>query len=281
MRFNPLVSIITVCLNNEKYIKQTIDSVLKQTYYNIEYIIIDGKSTDTTVKIIKEYENKFNGRMKWISEKDKGIYDAMNKGINIANGEIIGIINSGDFYVKNAVELVVSIFNFDNTINLIHGNVIKFGFKNDISFLVKGTDKHIEKRMSIQHPTCFISREIYKKYGKFDLKYKISADYELLLRFRKEGIKFYYLDKVLCYFRIGGVSSNTYKALKEVEEIHKNYRGVIYSKLTYIRNIIMIYFKKLLKELLLFFLYYSPIKFRKINILNRKIIYQNKIKFKK
>ena len=105
---NVKVSIITVSYNSEKTIRRTIESVLNQTYRNIEYIIIDGASSDSTVDIIKEYESKFLGRLKWISETDSGIYDAMNKGICKASGELIGIINSDDYYEKEAVEHMVN-----------------------------------------------------------------------------------------------------------------------------------------------------------------------------
>ena len=97
------ISIITVCFNSQKTIGRTFDSVLRQTYPNIEYLVIDGQSTDGTTDIIREYEPLFQGRMKWVSEKDEGIYDAMNKGIRMATGDLIGILNSDDYYEDNAV----------------------------------------------------------------------------------------------------------------------------------------------------------------------------------
>ena len=130
------ISIITVTYNSEKTINDTIQSVLTQSYSNIEYIIIDGKSNDSTLEIIKEYLPLFNGRLKYISEKDSGIYDAMNKGIKLASGDIIGIINSDDFYKSNnVIATVANAFN-DNSIDVVFGN-IQFVNPNNVTRIVR------------------------------------------------------------------------------------------------------------------------------------------------
>jgi len=137
------VSIITVCLNSENFIERTIKSVLNQNYDNLEYIIIDGKSTDKTIDIIKKYEIQFNGKMIWLSEKDEGIYDAMNKGIKLSSGDWLIFMNSGDYFSDdNVVAKIIKIYNKDkNSLNktgLIYGNALvvneEFGFKSEMDF---------------------------------------------------------------------------------------------------------------------------------------------------
>lgn len=215
------VSVITVCLNSEKYIEQTINSVLNQTYKDIEYIIIDGGSTDNTLTIIKNYEDKFKGKLKLISEKDNGIYDAMNKGISMASGEIIGIINSDDWYETYTVEKVVETYR-NNKESVIYGAmaVIK---ENNIFDIAITDYKELNYGM-ISHPTVFVPKVLYKKLGVFDLKYKIAADYELMLRFFNNNINFMFIPKILANFRIGGVSTVLIKkCLMETNEIRKKY----------------------------------------------------------
>jgi len=174
----PLVSIITVCYNSEKYIRDTMESVLNQTYENIEYIIVDGKSSDNTLDIIKEYEPKFNGRMKWISEADEGIYDAMNKGIKFATGDIIATINSDDVYADNNVlENVIEVFNEENC-DACYGNVamVKRDDLNQISRLWKTDSNKYFSQLKYgwvpAHPSFFAKKRLYDKYGSFDLDFK-------------------------------------------------------------------------------------------------------------
>lgn len=245
MKQNLLVSVITICFNSEQTIRKTIESVLKQTYKNVEYIIIDGNSTDSTVSIIKEYMPKFHGRLKWISEVDKGIYDAMNKGIEMANGSWIGIINSDDWYELNAIEKIINECE-ENVDEVIYGNgsdVYTFNNKEytviskqpeELSVLLKGVTLH--------HPSVFIKKEIYEKYGTFSLKYKLASDYELLLRLYVAKVKFKYVDALIANFRIGGASSNILLCLREYEAIMK--KNGYYKK-----NKLLIYCKTLKKLL--------------------------------
>ena len=213
----PLISIITVTYNAEDYLAQTIESVLAQTYQNIEYIIIDGYSTDRTIAIINNYELRITIALKhfmWMSEKDCGIYNAMNKGIRLAHGELIGMINASDFYEPNTVEMVVNKYSKNKDTGIFHGNVNMLN--DDGSFFkLKKPNTNLEdlyKGMSLYHPTFFVAKSVYEKYGFFDLQYKIAADFDFALRCNLAGVKFCYLDYVISNFRKGGVSSKKIKA---------------------------------------------------------------------
>ncbi len=182
-----LLSIITVVKNDEKNIQKTIKSIISQKNVKYEYIIIDGKSQDNTLKIIKKYKKKIN---KIISEKDKGIYDAMNKGIKNARGDIIVFCNSGDFFYKNSLSKVMDLFdqkNYDFVFGTVIRNYLKGKvFKHGYSF----------KRMlynfdfATSHTTgFFLKRDVYKKIGLYDIKFKCSADYDLYFRLYKGNFK--------------------------------------------------------------------------------------------
>ncbi|NUU99640.1 hypothetical protein XO12_05855 [Marinitoga sp. 1154] len=255
MEKNVLVSIITVSYNSEKTISKTIESVLNQTYKKIEYIIIDGSSTDSTVDIIRSYENKFGEKKikyKWISEKDKGIYDAMNKGIKLAKGLIIGIINSDDYYFPNTIERVVEAF--ENTkADIVHGDVQVIYDSVEEIFIRKSSEKFLYRKMSINHPATFVKKEVYERYGFFDEHFEIAGDYELILRFKVNNLKFFYLNETLTVFKAGGASyRNLNKNMKEVYLIQKKYfntisatKNLVIKKLDYsIKNV----FKKLFGE---------------------------------
>lgn len=200
------VSIITPCLNSEKTIRDTIESVLNQTYKNIEYIIVDGLSTDRTLDIVKEYEPLFQGRMRYISERDHGIYNAMNKGIRMSGGELIGIINSDDHYEADAVETAVKHMSSAQC-QVIYGymGVLKGSI---LKYIATENHENLKNKM-IPHPTCFVTRQIYQKYGLYLEWFKVAADYELMLRlFGKDDVVFTQVKKVQAYFRLGGTSSN-------------------------------------------------------------------------
>jgi glycosyltransferase len=212
--FSMKVSIITVVYNNKKTIKDAIESVLNQTYKNIEYIVIDGASNDGTVEIVQSYSNKID---KFISEPDNGLYDAMNKGLKLATGNIIGILNSDDFYASNnIIEKVVNVFN-ENNIDSVYGDLVYVDSNN--------TDKIVRYWKSIPfkkglfrkgwhpaHPTFFVKKDVYDKYGIFNLDFKIAADYEIMLRFlEKYKISTYYIPEILVKMRIGGESNKNIK----------------------------------------------------------------------
>lgn len=207
------VSIITIVLNGEKYIEQTILSVLNQENVKIEYIVIDGGSKDSTLQIIEKYKSSIHI---FLSEPDNGIYDALNKGIKLATGSLIGIIHCGDFYSPNAVSLAFNEY-LKTGADIIYGNMTIIEKIASHTYNITKTANHLKlgNQMSIFHPASFISHECYDKYGIYDTKYKITADYELFLRYFEAGLSFAYINYPLAFFRIGGVSGTNIKTLLE------------------------------------------------------------------
>ncbi len=215
-----LVSIITVCYNSEKTIAQTIESVLHQTYPNIEYIIVDGKSTDDTMKIVEKYREEFAGRMKVISEPDQGIYDAMNKGIRMASGELIGMINSDDFYEYDAVEKMVTVYRKDMCA-VLYGAVRNLVNDREESVSIL-SHEFLDRRM-IGHPACFITKSAYDTYGLYNTKYCSVADYDLMLRYRDSGgVEFVPVYELIANFRSGGMC-NSRKAYFDLLDLQRDY----------------------------------------------------------
>lgn len=215
----PLVSIITVCLNSEKTIEQTIKSVLGQTYKNIEYIIVDGKSSDGTLDIINMYRSQI---AKMVSEPDEGLYDAMNKGISMATGDIVGIINSDDWYEPYTVEEVVECIRKTNA-DLVYGDMLEIDVEGTKLMILEDIE-NLRGDLKVPHPTVFIKKEVYDMYGKFDIQYKISADLDLVLRLLNKGIKVERIKKVLANFRMGGISQQKVAlSNKEVIQIGKKH----------------------------------------------------------
>ena len=213
------ISLITITYNSSKTLPITFNSVLKQNYLDIEYIIVDGESKDNTISIIKEYESKFNGRMKWISEPDKGIYDAMNKGILMATGDIVGILNSDDIlYDDHVLEDITRVFETKN-VECLYGN-LKFVHAENVEKTVriwKGSQYNTGdflKGWHPAHPTFYVRKEIYDKYGLFDTSFDVSADFELMLRFiEKHKISNTYLDRYFIKMRMGGESTGSIKKI--------------------------------------------------------------------
>lgn len=220
------ISIITVSYNSEKTIYDTIKSVYNQDYDNIEYIIVDGNSSDNTTNIIKEFEPKFNGKIKWISESDKGIYDAMNKGLMMATGDIVGILNSDDFYTSNnVITTVANAFN-NNKIDAIYADV-HFIKDNNPEKISRYYSSKIFKRWLMRfgfmpaHPSFYIKRECLNKFGLYNTSYKIAADFEFLLRTIFIGkIKTQYLAKDFVTMRTGGASTSGINSHKQIMREH-------------------------------------------------------------
>lgn len=212
------VSLITVTFNSDKTLRDTIQSVLSQSFPNIEYILVDGLSQDKTIEIIKEYEPLFHNRLKWVSEKDTGLYDAMNKGIYMATGDIVGIINSDDFYHRNDVIAKV-VEAFDNTdTQSVYGDV-RFVNPNDIDKTVryysseKFTPCLFRYGFMPAHPTFFTYRKYFEEFGYYKADYKIAADYELLIRFLYvHQLKSKYLPFDFMKMRTGGTSTASIKS---------------------------------------------------------------------
>ncbi len=219
------ISIITATYNSEKTLKDTLESVLNQTYQDYEHIIIDGKSKDNTMKIVKEYEEKYNGKLKYISEKDTGLYDAMNKGIKMATGDVIGILNSDDKYANEKVlQIIADKFkktNCDGT----YANLI---FMDEETMtkpkrIWKSPCGKLEDGWHPAHPTLYLKKEVYNKIGLFNLKYRIVADYDFMIRMLKDKtIKLEYIDEYIVYMRVGGASTAGLKGyIKNLKEAHQ------------------------------------------------------------
>ncbi len=206
------VSIITVCYNSEATIREAIESVLSQTYTDIEYIIVDGASSDSTLSIVDEYQRKI---AKVISEEDSGLYDAMNKGVLAATGEVLGILNSDDVYSGNAViSDIVQSFIENQYSDLVFGDVV-FVKPNNLDTVVRYYRSRYFKSWKLRfgwmppHPATFIRKSVYSSVGLYALDYEISADFELFVRMLLlRRLKYYRLDKTLVKMRFGGVSSS-------------------------------------------------------------------------
>lgn len=220
------VSIITVCYNSADTIRRTIESVLQQTYRGIEYIIVDGASKDGTLSIIKEYEPLFGDSFKLISEPDKGIYDAMNKGICVANGALIGILNSDDFYEPTAVEHMVNTMT-DEKYQILYGFIRSL--KNGEEYAVDRRSHKFLWEGMIGHPACFVTKAVYDDFGYFDLQYISVADYDFMLRMsRIEAIKFQPVDHLITNFSLGGMSASA-AAWLDLLKLKRNH-GIITEK---------------------------------------------------
>lgn len=199
-------SIITVCLNSAKTISSTIESLIKQTYQNFEYIIVDGKSRDETIEIISRYTCTLGDRFQFISEKDKGLYDAMNKGIEKASGDIIGILNSDDWYENSTLQWIASAFEEDADIVTGELQVLTFDKKKIRVWKNSDIEKTVLYKMPVNHPATFVRKDIYKEIGCFNLHYKLSADYDFICRAYINGKKFRKIDGVLSNMRLGGLT---------------------------------------------------------------------------
>jgi len=205
------------------------EAVLRQSYDNIEYIVVDGASTDGTIDLIHQYEPRFKGRMRWISEPDCGIYDAMNKGIRMATGDIVGILNSDDYFTSdNVIESIVPYF-ADETLDAIYG---------DIHFIKDGQPEKIVRYYSSRlfhpfwlrfgfmpaHPSFYVRRQVYEKAGLYKTNYKIGSDYEMMVRlFRVHHIKTKYIPMDFVTMRTGGVS--THNIQSRIQLIDEDVRG--------------------------------------------------------
>lgn len=217
------ISIITVCYNSESTIEKTFKSVEDQTYKNIEYIVVDGGSKDTTLSLIKGYSHMISN---WVSEPDKGLYDAMNKGIKMATGDIVGILNSDDtFYNESVLEQIVE-FHKQNSIDASVGNIVQHNTDGKIVRKYSAANwnpKKLKIGFMPAHPALFIKKELFVKYGDYALDFKIGADYDLITRlFLKNKISWKYSDITTTAMLIGGVSSSGLESYKLItKEIAK------------------------------------------------------------
>lgn len=218
-----LFSIITVCFNSAKTIERTIQSVLRQDFKEYEYILVDGGSGDGTVNIIRQYEPLFEGRMRWISQPDQGIYDAMNKGIGMAKGELIGMVNSDDYYEKDALLKVSQAYKGEEY-NVIYGLLRTLSEGKEVMVYLKNHE-FLNQDM-IAHPACFVTKKVYDKYGGYSLEYPYSADYEFMLRIKEQKeIRFTEIYDILSNFTLDGASGSV-RAYRDTLRLRHKYHFI-------------------------------------------------------
>ncbi|MBF4518053.1 glycosyltransferase [Flavobacterium sp. ANB] len=222
------VSIITVCYNRKATIAQSIESVLNQDYPNIEYIVIDGNSSDGTQNIIESYSGKIT---QYISERDKGMYDAINKGLKLATGDIVGLMHSDDvFYDSKVVSKIVNTFNTTLSADAVYGDGIYV--TNDANEKIVrnriGGQFNFEKLKSgwlPLHPTVYIKKSVIEKLGYYNLDFKIASDTEFLLRYLyKHKINIIYLNEYIVKMKMGGLSTNYKRVFEVLSEDYRIYK---------------------------------------------------------
>lgn len=221
------ISIVTATFNSGKTLRDTIESVLRQSHVDFEHILIDGGSKDDTIDIIKEYEPRYGaGRLRWISERDKGIYDAMNKGIGMATGEVVGILNSDDFYTSHDVLEQVAAVMSNPGIDAVYGDV-HYVHEGHLDGCVRYYTSRPFHRSWMRfgfmpaHPSFYCRRSVYEKYGTFDLSYKVAADFENLLRLIfVHHIHTQYIAKDFVTMRTGGASSSGLRSHRQIMYDH-------------------------------------------------------------
>lgn len=226
------ISIITSVYNNQQTIQDAIESVLSQTYSNIEYIIVDGGSTDGTVEIIRSYGDRIT---KFVTEPDKGIYDGLNKGIKMATGDVVAFLHSDDIYASNDILVKIRESFWSDDIDGVYGDLV-YTPKNDTSKVLRyWKSQPFEMKMlkfgwMPAHPTLFLKHSVYKQFGEFDLTFRIAADYDFMLRVLKSGINVNYCPEVLYKMRIGGESNKSIrnviqKSREDLRALRKNEVG--------------------------------------------------------
>lgn len=221
-----IISIITATYNSASTIRDTFESILSQGFKNYELVVVDGASKDETLAIIRGYEPRFEGRMKWVSERDRGIYDAMNKGIARATGDVIGILNSDDFYTSDDVLETVAESMKGNNVDAVYGD-IHYVNDGELEKCVRYYSSAGFKRERMMqgwmpaHPSFYCRREVYQKYGLFDTSFKVAADFEQLLRLiYVENIRIQYIPKDFVTMRTGGASTDGLKARARIMKDH-------------------------------------------------------------
>lgn len=238
---NPKFSIITINYNNGDQLHETMQSVLKQDFTDYEYIIVDGASNDNSNQIILQLEPQFGGKLKWISEPDSGISDAFNKGLKLSTGAIIGTINSGDLYSNNALSIVSElhdILGFD----FFYGDTQKLKESGEPFGYVKAKKwDDPRKGTPFLHSSCFITKDIYNKVGYYNSDFRIAMDIDLLMRVFQISTNIQYVNKLISFQRIGGVShKNRLKGYKEYLKINNTYydRNKFGNRIIYLKRML-------------------------------------------
>lgn len=214
------ISIITVVYNAVGTIEQTLKSVIGQKTENVEYIVIDGMSTDGTYELIQKYMDDVDI---FVREEDDGLYYALNKGIMLASGEIIGIIHSDDYYADGAISKAAACYGAQDA-DIVYGNALWFDETGETALYSCHDAEELWYRMAVPHPAVFVRKAAYLEHGLFDTRYAIAADYDLMLRMYSENVRFVHLDEVLAYFRKGGLSfQRQEECIEEAREISLRY----------------------------------------------------------
>jgi glycosyltransferase involved in cell wall biosynthesis len=231
MKQSTLISIVIPAFNSEKTIGACLDSLVEQTYKNLEIIVVDGLSDDNTVEIVYTYEKYFNERLIANSEKDTGIYDAMNKGIRIASGTLICILSSNDYFEPNAVQDIANAYDENKPYSIVYGLQRCLRDGREIQVVMYHHSNLPHKMMA--HPACFVTKALYNRYGMFDTSYKSSADYEFLWRmYDNPDVTFIPVYKIIANFNMGGMSGTQQGYLEtiklryskgQISNIHYNY----------------------------------------------------------
>ena len=247
------ISLITICYNSCKTIARTIESVLAQNDIQLEYLIIDGASKDNTVSIVESYRSQFEEKgFSYIvkSEPDNGIYDAMNKGVKLANGDIIGILNSDDYYAESDIlSTVESSFEKYKT-DILYGNLLYVKNNKPFRYWKSGKLKSFKSGWMPPHPAFFVKKDVYEKYGLFRLDCGTAADYELMLRFlEKNKASSIWIDKLFTYMDAGGASSANLTAYKKAHandkkawicnELHRPFFSIWLKKIRKLKQFII------------------------------------------
>lgn len=236
------ISVITATYNSGATLRDTLESVLRQTHHDVEHLIIDGGSKDNTLDLVREYEPRYGGRLRWISEPDRGIYDAMNKGIRMATGEVVGILNSDDFYTSDDVLESVARAMSNPTVDAVYGDVHYVNEK-DLNKCVRYYTSRPFHRSWMRfgfmpaHPSFYCRKAIYEKYGAFDLSYKVAADFENLLRLIfVHRIRTRYIRKDFVTMRTGGASSSGLHSHEQImhDHLHALKQNGIYSNFLFL-----------------------------------------------
>lgn len=239
MNTKPMISIITASLNSEKTIRTTIESVLNQTYQNYEYIIKDGGSKDNTIAIANEYKERFKGRLHIVQQKDKCMYEAMNQGIEACHGEMIGIINSDDFYSSDTLEKVAEVYEKSETEFLVViGDMERVSTEGELIYRYHFTQDMVDRKSCFGHPSMFAAKAVYNRIGLYDTSYSLAADGDWQYRaMEDEEVHVVLVPLVFNHMREGGASDNPkyrWKWFKERSrmqiEHHRGSKMSIYSK---------------------------------------------------
>lgn len=245
----PLISVITVVFNGERFLEDAIQSVIKQSYDNVEYIIIDGGSSDDTLDIIRKYEHAIDY---WVSEKDKGIYDAMNKGARLSSGLFVGFLNADDFFYLNTISDLA--FNYiKNDFDYTFGPVDIFGEEDkyvETSIPIKDMNYTKGKYIGMpsHHQAIFIKKELFGKLNGYDLRFKIRADYDLVLRLLSISKKVWYFPSSVGAFRLGGVSGSYSTFLENFELLKKHNVGFLKRNLVTIESLLKVLVSRIIPD---------------------------------